>query len=802
MFNSVKEFKTEYQQRLLDTYAVTVEEAHPFERYEILAKMVRDEAGKYWRATRNDVQEHNKKQVVYFSMEFLIGRLLVNNMQNLGVYEVAKKGLADLGVNIHDLEEEEADAGLGNGGLGRLAACFLDSTASLGYPIMGNTIRYEYGFFKQLLEKGKQFEVPDQWLNNGFAFEVRKPKHSVEVQFGGEQVSYAKQDGSYGLKTINSVHVKAVPYDVSVIGYKNQVVDTLRLWSAEPSEKNLPKSMSFEDYLTTLKELSHGLYPDDSTEKGKILRLRQQYFLVSSGLQSILRGHFRQFKGFKNLPEYYVIQLNDTHPILAIPELMRLMMDNYGMGWDESWQIVQKTFAFTNHTIMQEALEKWPVEYLRKVCPRCMSIIEEINRRFNAEMNEKNVPYDVRDDLQIIRDGRVNMANLGVFACFSVNGVAKLHTDILKRETFKYFYQLYPEKFNNKTNGVTHRRWLLYANPELAELVTSKIGDGWILDMEDKMCKFTAFQDDPKVQKRMLEIKQANKHALAEYIKKTMDIEIDENSIFDVQIKRMHAYKRQIMKCLHIMYLYQRIKEDPSFKMVPKTFIFGAKAAPSYVYAKKIIQLILAVANVVNNDEQVNKLMKVVFVENYGVTLAEKIIPAADVSEQISTASKEASGTSNMKLMMNGAITLGTLDGANVEIKDLVGEDNCVIFGLTSDEVFNYYAYGGYSPWDVYNNDERVKKVMDSLFNGPWTSKPDEFQLIFDEIMRTNDQFFILKDLPAYIRAMEKIDVLYQDKAKWAKMMIVNVGQSGYFTSDRTIRDYVKDIWHLDKITR
>ena len=769
MFNSTKEFKAGFQKRLLETYAVSVEEAHIFEQYEILSKMVRDEAGKYWRETRNDIAEHGKKQVVYFSMEFLIGRLLVNNMQNLGIYEVAKKGLSELGINIHELEEQESDAGLGNGGLGRLAACFLDSTASLGYPITGNTIRYEYGFFKQLLEKGRQFEVPDQWLTDGYAFEVRKPKHSVEVQFGGEQASYAKADGSYGLKTVNSIHVKAVPYDVSVIGYKNQVVDTLRLWGAEPSEKNLPKNTSFEDYLNTLKELSHGLYPDDSTEKGRILRLRQQYFLVSAGLQSILRGHYRKFKTLTNLSDYYVIQLNDTHPILAIPELMRLMMDVYGYGWKESWEVVQKTFAFTNHTIMQEALEKWPVEYLKKVCPRCMSIIEEIHQRFNAELNEKNIPYDMRDDLQIIRDGRVYMANLAVHAAFSVNGVAKLHTDILKRETFKFFYALYPEKFNNKTNGVTHRRWLMYSNPELAELVTSKIGDGWVLDMEHQMCKFTAYQDDAKVQKRMLEIKQANKHALALYIKEKMGIEIDEHSIFDVQIKRLHAYKRQIMKCLHIMYLYQRIKEDKSFTMVPKTFIFGAKAAPSYVYAKKIIQLILAVADVVNNDPEVNKLMKVVFVENYGVTLAEKIIPAADVSEQISTASKEASGTSNMKLMMNGAITLGTLDGANVEIKDLVGEDNCVIFGLNSDEVLNFYAYGGYSPWDVYNSDERVKKVMDSLFDGPWSKKDGEFQMIFDEIMRNNDTYFILKDLPAYITAMEKIDELYKDKEKRAR---------------------------------
>lgn len=800
MFSSVKVFKEEFQKRLLSKYANIVEESHVFEQYDTLAAMVRDYAGQYWRETRSNVSENGKKQVIYFSMEFLLGRLLVNNMQNLGIYEVAKKGLDELGINIHELEEQESDAGLGNGGLGRLAACFLDSTSSLGYAIIGNTIRYEYGFFKQLLEKGRQFEVPDQWLTNGFSFEVRKPKHAVEVQFGGEQVSFAKSDGSYGLKTVNSIHVKAVPYDVSVIGYQNNVVNTLRLWSAEPSERNLPKNISFEEYLQTLKGLCHGLYPDDSTEKGKILRVSQQYFLVSSGLQSVLRSHFRKYKTLLNLSEYYVIQLNDTHPILAIPELMRLMMDNYGYGWDESWKVVQKTFAFTNHTILQEALEKWPTEYLYKVCPRCLKIIEEIDRRFNSELNARNIPFDQRENLQIIRDGRVHMANMAVYASFSVNGVAKLHTEILMKETFHDFYELYPEKFNNKTNGVTHRRWLMYSNPKLSELITKKIGPKWILDMEHEISNFTAFQDDKKVQDEILKIKAENKHALATYIKEKMNIDIDEKSIFDVQIKRLHAYKRQLMKCFHIMYLYQRMKEDKSFKIYPKTFIFGAKAAPSYIYAKKIISLILAVADVVNNDPEVSKYMKVVFVENYGVTLAEKIIPAADVSEQISTASKEASGTSNMKLMMNGAVTLGTLDGANVEIADLVGEDNIVIFGLTSDEVLNYYAYGGYNPWDVYNSDLRVKKVMDSLFDGPWVKKNDQFQLIFDEIMNNNDTYFVLKDFPAYVKAMEKIDELYGDQRRWAKMCIVNIGQSGYFTSDRTIRDYVKDIWHLDLV--
>ena len=799
MFHNVATFKKEFTDRLLTKYGTSVEEAHISEQFDILGGMVRDYAGKYWRDTRNQTVG-GKKSVVYFSMEFLIGRLLTNNLQNLGIYDIVHKGLDELGIDLNRLEDEESDAGLGNGGLGRLAACFLDSISSLGYAVQGNCIRYEYGFFRQLIEKGRQFEVPDQWLTNGFVFEVRKPKHSVEVVFGGDVETYVKEDGTYGLHTINGTHVNSVPYDVSIIGYHNKVVNTLRLWSAEPSEKNLPKGVPFESYLNTLKELSHGLYPDDSTEQGRLLRLRQQYFLVSSGIQSILRGHYRRYKTFKNLDKYDVFQLNDTHPILAIPELMRIMMDIYGFGWDESWEVVQKCFAYTNHTIMAEALEKWPVNFIRQVCPRCLMIIEEIQRRFNTYLNEKNVPNDVRQSVQIIKDGQVHMTNLAIVSSFSVNGVAKLHTDILIHETFKDFYYLFPEKFNNKTNGVTQRRWLMYSNPKLAEAITKRIGNKWTTDMEHEMVKLRKFADDPIFQHEVMKIKQENKDALVKYIKEKMDLDIDPKSIFDVQIKRLHAYKRQLMNVFHIIYLYQRMKADPTFTIYPHTFIFGAKAAPSYVYAKKIIQLILSVADIVNNDKDVNKMMKVVFVENYGVTLAEKIIPAADVSEQISTASKEASGTSNMKFMMNGAITLGTLDGANIEIKDLAGEENCVIFGLTSNEVLNYYANGGYSAWDEFNNNKIVHDVMQSLFDGPWATKPDKFQLIFDEIMNNNDCYFILKDLNSYIEAHERIEKLYQDKDRWAKMCIMNIAGSGYFSSDRTIKEYIRDIWHLDKL--
>ena len=800
MFSNTKVFKEAFTRRLAEKYSNTIEDSHISEQYDVLGEMVRDYANYDWRNVRKQIKTESKKQLIYFSMEFLMGRLLLNNLQNLGIYDVAKEGLAELGIDINKIEDQEADAGLGNGGLGRLAACFLDSISSLGYPVQGNCIRYEYGFFKQLIRNGKQFEVPDQWLADNYVFEVRKSKHSVEVEFGGFTETYIKDNGEFGMKTVNATHVKAVPYDVSIIGYRNRVTNTLRLWSAEPSEVNLPKHMTFEEYLNTLKELSHGLYPDDSTEKGRLLRLRQQYFLVSSGLQSVIRDYLVKNTDLKKLPDYYVFQLNDTHPILAIPELMRLMMDVYGYGWDEAWEVARKSIAYTNHTIMAEALEKWPTQYVQKVCPRCLMIIEEINRRFNQEMASKNVPMADRYAMQIIKDGQIHMANLAIYTGFSVNGVAKLHTEILKAETFKEFYKLYPEKFNSKTNGVTHRRWLMYSNPKLADLITSKIGDKWITAMDKEMSKFKAFADDKEVQKKVMDIKYENKLKLVKYIKEKMDIDVDPNSIFDVQIKRLHAYKRQLMNLFHIMYLYMRLVTEPDFKIHPRTFIFGAKSAPSYVYAKRIIELILAVADVINNDERVNKYIKVIFIENYGVSLAELIIPAADVSEQISTASKEASGTSNMKFMMNGAITIGTMDGANVEIHDLVGKDNIVIFGLSSDEVLSYYANGSYNAWDEFNSNENARAVMSSLFDGPWVDKQERFKLIFDEIMNNNDCYFILKDFDSYIKAQEEIERLYKDKSRWAKMAIINIAQSGYFTSDRTIEEYVKDIWHLSKV--
>ncbi len=801
MFDNKLDFKQTFERRLEEKYGRSVSDSHITERFDVLGEMVRDYAGYDWRSCREAILGDNRKQLIYFSMEFLMGRLLVSNMQNLGIYKMAKDGLADLGIDIGELEDQEADAGLGNGGLGRLAACFLDSIASLGYPGHGNTIRYEYGFFRQKFVNGQQVELPDQWLSNGFVFEVRKPKHAVEVEFYGNAETYLKPNGEYGLRTVNATCVRAVPYDVSVPGYRNGVANTLRLWSAEPSENNLPSNVSFDDYLNTLKEICRGLYPDDSTEHGRVLRLRQQYFLVSAGLQSCMRSYFQRYQTLDTFAGSYVFQLNDTHPILAIPEAMRLLMDVYGYGWDDAWNIVTHVFAYTNHTVMPEALEKWPVQYVQHLVPRVYMIIEEINRRFNLYLNQKGVSEAERYSMQIIKDGQIHMTNMAIYTAFSVNGVAKIHTNILENFTFKDFYRLYPNKFNNKTNGVTHRRWLMYANPRLSSFVTKRIGEEWKTHYEAEIGKLRAFADDENSLKELLSIKKKNKVDFAKFVKKQYGLEIDPDSIFDVQIKRLHAYKRQLLNVFHIMYLYQQIKENPSIVLTPHTYIFGAKAAPSYAYAKKIIELILAVADTVNNDPVASKFMKIVFVENYGVSLAEKIIPAADLSEQISTAGKEASGTSNMKLMMNGAITIGTLDGANIEIADFAGHENEIIFGLKADEVQEMVDHQSYSPWNVYNSDARVKAVMDSLFSGPWSKgNPDCFRMIFDEIMNHNDPFFVLADFGAYMDACQRADELYSNPMAWARASLINIASSGYFTSDRTIEEYNRDIWNLKRL--
>lgn len=800
MFKNKEEFKKEYIEGLAEKYGVNIEDADITEKFDVLGSLVKNYAGMRWRSTRTNIANNHKKQLIYFSLEFLMGRLLVNNMQNLGIYEICRDGLKDLGIDINTLEDFEADAGLGNGGLGRLAACFLDSIASLGYPGHGNTLRYQYGFFKQRFIDGKQYELPDLWLENGNVWEVRKPKHSVEVMFYGRPETYLKADGSYALKTVDALYVRAMPYDMSVVGYHNNVGNTLRLWSAEPSVYNLPLNMKFEDYLEEINEICRNLYPDDSTDHGRLLRLKQEYFLVSAGLQSCMRSHFRKYKTFDNFYKFYVFQLNDTHPILLIPELMRLLMDDYGYGWDDAWNQVTKCVAYTNHTILAEALEKWPIYFMQRLLPRIYLIIEEINRRFNIFLNEKGIDDSQRRDMQIIKDNQVYMANMAIYACYSINGVAKIHTDILKKDTFSSFYKIFPEKFNNKTNGITHRRWFLYANQRLANYVSELIGDKWIKDWQE-FSKLKQFENNEDVLERIGHIKYENKLQFANFVKSTYKIDINPLSIYDTQIKRLHAYKRQLMNIFRIMYFYDKLKNDVNFDMYPTTFIFGAKAAPSYYFAKKVIELINCVADVVNNDPDIKGKIKVVFVENYGVSLAEKIIPASDVSEQISTAGYEASGTSNMKFMMNGAVTLGTLDGANIEIAKNAGEENEVIFGLTETEVKKFQSEGSYSAWDTYNSDHVINNTVNLLFNGPWARDDrDKFKSIFDELMNKNDEYFVLKDLKDYISATLKLQKLYQDKLKWNKMCLKNIANSGSFSSDRTIQEYVEDIWHLDKI--
>lgn len=800
MFKNKTEFKKDFTKRVLERYGADVSQCTNGELFEVLGGMVRDYAFTELKNTKDYVAEHKSKELVYFSMEFLMGRLLTNNLMNLGFYRIAKEGLKDLGVDINALEEEETDAGLGNGGLGRLAACFLDSIASLGYPGHGQCIRYQYGFFKQKIWDNQQVEVPDQWLTKNNVWEVRKPDEAIDVQFYGNAEYYTDSNGHYHMRTSNATHVKAIPYDVPVIGYRNGVVNTLRLWGAEPSEEHLPWNQNFNDYRFFCEEICQNLYPDDSNEHGKLLRLRQQYFLVSAGMQSTIREHKKLYGILTNFADKHVFQLNDTHPILSIPELMRILMDEEGFGWEEAWNQVNHCMAYTNHTIMAEALEKWPVSFVSNLLPRIYMIIEEIDRRFVNSLRAQGYSEDFIYRVRIIKDGMIHMTNLGIHAVFSVNGVAKLHTEICKADTFRDLYTLYPEKFNNKTNGVTHRRWLVNCNPDLAKLITELLGsEDWVVHPEE-LQKLMVFIDDKKVLKQVAKIKKNNKLRLAAYIKEHNGIDVDVNSIFDTQIKRLHAYKRQLMNVFRIIYYYKRLKTDTGFKMTPHTFIFGAKAAPSYIFAKKVIELINCIARTVNNDPEVNKFMKVVFIENYGVSSAEVIIPGSDVSEQISTAGKEASGTSNMKFMINGAITLGTLDGANVEINALVGDANSVIFGLKTEELDKIRKSGSYKAWDIYNSNRWAKIIMDSLMNRSWHPNQEEFRLIFDEIMWRNDEYFNLLDLESYIKASEEIERRYKDKEAWARSCLINVAKAGYFSSDRTIQQYVDDIWQLEKI--
>ena len=796
MFTNKEEFKQQYCQRMIEKYGRSIQYSRCSERYLVLGEMVKDYASNNWMETKNKIDEKQQKQLYYFSMEFLIGRLLTNNLINLGIYNIVKEGLSELGYDINELEEVETDAGLGNGGLGRLAACFLDSLASMSLPGHGNSIRYEYGLFKQKIENNKQVEVPDIWLKYGNPWEVRKADHAVDVKFYGNIETYWNIFGTMDVKHVNAQTVRAVPYDVAVIGKDGKCINTLRLWKPEASEQ-APTGQDFIKYIQDVNKICQNVYPDDSTEEGRMLRIKQEYFFSSAGIQTIIKNHYEKYHTLDNLADKVVIQLNDTHPILIIPEMMRILLDDYHYSWDKGWDIVSHTVAYTNHTIMQEALEKWPVHMISKLLPRIYLLIQEINKRFIDSVISKTHDYDLAKRVAIIIDNQVHMAHLAAATVFSINGVAKIHTQILKDDVMKDFYHLFPEKFNNKTNGITPRRWLLYSNPQLTQLLTDTIGPEFKEDISN-LSKLNQYISDQNLIDRFKAVKHQRKQILAEYIKKVTDIDVDVNSIFDVQAKRLHAYKRQMMNCMHIIDLYQRIKSDNSFTMHPVTFIFSAKAAPSYVFAKKVIELINTLAQLINNDPQVNKYMKVVFIPNYCVSIAEILMNAADVSEQISTAGKEASGTGNMKLMMNGAITLGTLDGANVEIKQCVGEDNIVIFGNTVEQL-QKLRENGYSAIDLYKNDLVIKRILDSLVDG--TICNVNFKEILDEIIYRNDESFLLADYHQYEKAHKYINDLYRDNNDlFVQKCLVNIANSAYFSSDRTIGDYNNDIWHLDRV--
>ncbi len=807
-------FKREVRQNVKHLFRKEIEEVSQQELYQAVSYAVKEAIIDDWIATQKQYEKDGPKIVYYMSMEFLMGRALGNNLINMTAYTEVKEALEEMGVNLNLLEDEEPDPALGNGGLGRLAACFLDSLASLGYAAYGCGIRYRYGMFKQKIEDGYQVETPDNWLENGNPFELRRPEYAKEVRFGGNIRIEYDDEGKIRFVQENYESVKAIPYDYPIVGYNNHVVNTLRIWDAEPIVDFQLESFDRGDYHKAVeqqnlaKNIVEVLYPNDNHYAGKELRLKQQYFFVSASLQAAVAKYKRAHDDIRKIHEKMTIQMNDTHPTVAVAELMRILLDEEGLGWEEAWEITKKTCAYTNHTIMAEALEKWPIDLFSRLLPRIYQIIQEIDRRF-VEHIRKTYPGDENKvkKMAILRDGQVKMAHLAIVAGYSVNGVARLHTEILKNQELKDFYQMMPEKFNNKTNGITQRRFLMHGNPLLADWVTKKLGTkDWIMDLS-LMSGLKKYADDETALKEFMEIKYKNKERLAEYIKKHNGIEVDPRSIFDVQVKRLHEYKRQLMNILHVMYLYNQIKEHPEKNFYPRTFIFGAKASAGYIRAKEIIKLINSVAEVVNNDRSINGKIKVVFIEDYRVSNAEWIFAAADVSEQISTASKEASGTGNMKFMLNGAPTLGTMDGANVEIVEEVGIENAFIFGLSSDEVINYEQQGGYNPWDVYNTDPDVRRVVDQLVDGTYAHGNSEMYRDLHNSLFTKkgsprpDMYFILKDFRAYAEAQEKVEEAYRDKDRWAKMALLNTACCGKFSSDRTILEYVDDIWKLDKIT-
>lgn len=788
----------------------TIDQVSEAQVFQAVSYAVRDIIVDQWIETHKTYEAQDAKTVYYLSMEFLMGRALGNNIINLRTSDVVKEVLDELGLDLNTIEDQEPDAGLGNGGLGRLAACFLDSLATLGYPAYGCGIRYRYGIFEQKIIDGYQIEKPDEWLKNGNPFEIRRDEYGVEIKFGGDVRVLKREDGRDKFIQENYQSVRAVPYDIPIVGYNNNTVNTLRIWDAEAIQTFDLKSFDRGDYNKAVeqqnlaKTIVEVLYPNDNHYQGKELRLKQQYFFISATIQQVVKKFKQKHDDIKDLPNKVVFHINDTHPSLTIPELMRVLMDDEALEWDEAWAIVQKTCAYTNHTIMSEALEKWPIELFSRLLPRIYQIVEEINRRFCAELVDK---YGHDNDrlrrMGIVSDGQIKMAWLCIVGSFSVNGVARLHSEILKKEELKDFYEFYPSKFNNKTNGITQRRFLLHANPKLTEWIKRKIGDEFAVDL-DQLKKLEAYSDDPQAQREFMHIKYENKVRLAEYIKKHNGLEVDPRSIFDVQIKRLHEYKRQLLNILHVMHLYNKLRDNPDLDMMPRTFIFGAKAATGYERAKLIIKLINNVAHIINNDININHKIKVVFIENFNVSNAEIIYSAADVSEQISTASKEASGTGNMKFMLNGAVTLGTLDGANIEIAEEVGSENCFIFGLTADEVIALQHDKTYDPWEIYNNNQAVRKVVTQLINGFYSSEnPDLFRPIYDFLLKNNfapaDQYFILKDFDAYAQAHEKVDIAYRNQSQWAKMVMLNTANSGKFSSDRTIKQYANEIWKLEE---
>lgn len=789
----------------------TIDEATPQQVYQAVAYAVKDVIIDNWIATQKTFDDLKVKKVYYLSMEFLMGRALGNNIINLGEQKEIREALEELGFDLNAIEDQEPDPALGNGGLGRLAACFLDSLATLGYPAYGCGIRYHYGMFKQKIENGYQIEVPDEWLKNGYPFEIRRAEYATEVKFGGYvKTVWNGQRNVFVQEGYQSV--LAVPYDMPIVGYGNNVVNTLRIWDAQPINTFSLTAFDKGDYQKAVeqenlaKNLVEVLYPNDNHYAGKELRLKQQYFFNSASLQVAIKKFKEQNEDIHMLPEKVVFQMNDTHPTVSVAELMRILLDEEHLEWEDAWDITTRCCAYTNHTIMAEALEKWPIELFSRLLPRIYQIVEEINRRFLLEVGQKYPNnYEKVKKMAIIFDGQVKMAHLAIVAGFSVNGVARLHTEILKKQELRDFYVMMPEKFNNKTNGITQRRFLLHGNPLLAQWVTDKIGNEWITDLPH-ISKLAIYAEDEKCRQEFMNIKYQNKLRLAKYIKEHNGIDVDPRSIFDVQVKRLHEYKRQLLNILHVMYLYNQLKDNPGIDMVSRTFIFGAKAAAGYQIAKKTIKLINSVADVINNDKSINGKIKVVFIEDYKVSNAEIIFAAADVSEQISTASKEASGTGNMKFMLNGALTLGTMDGANVEIVEEVGEDNAFIFGLTSDEVINFENNGGYNPVEIFNTDQEIRRVLMQLINGYYAPQdPELFRDIYNSLLNTKnsakaDTYFILKDFHSYADAQQRVEAAYRDETKWAKAAMMNVACSGKFSSDRTIEEYVRDIWHLKKV--